>query len=69
MRDRRMILFGLVRGAAAIAVALAVGAIFIFLSSKEPFTALRYLLIGPFLSFHGGEIAFNTQNFYQVLAA
>jgi len=46
-----------------------VGAIFIFLSSKEPFTALRYLLIGPFLSFHGGEIAFNTQNFYQVLAA
>jgi ABC-type uncharacterized transport system permease subunit len=69
MRDKRMVLFGFVRGAAAIALALAVGAIFIFLSSDEPFTALRYLLIGPFVSYHGGVTAFNTQNFYQVLAA
>jgi simple sugar transport system permease protein len=69
MRDKRMVLFGFVRGAAAIALALAVGTIFIFLSSDEPFTALKYLLIGPFVSFHGGVTAFNTQNFYQVLAA
>lgn len=69
MRDKRMVLFGFVRGVAAIALALAVGAIFIFLSSDEPFTALKYLLIGPFVSFHGGAAAFNTQNFYQVLAA
>ena len=69
MRNRRMVLFGIFRGAAAIFLALAVGAIFIFLSSKEPWKALQYLLIGPFITTGGSGIAFNTQNFYQILAA
>ena len=69
MRDRRMLGFELVRGAAAIALALGVGTVFIFLSSDEPFTALRYLLIGPLVSLKGGIASFNTQGFYTILAA
>ncbi len=69
MKDRRMFMFELVRGAAAIAVALAVGTIFIFLSSKEPLNALRYLLIGPLVSIKGGVTSFNTQGLYTILAA
>ncbi|MEZ4508836.1 MAG: ABC transporter permease [Eubacteriales bacterium] len=69
MKDRRMFAFELVRGAAAILVALGVGTIFIFLSSDEPFTALRYLLIGPLISLKDGMASFNTQGLYTILAA
>ena len=69
MKDRRMFGFELVRGAAAILLALGVGTIFIFLSSDEPFTALRYLLIGPLVSIKGGLASFNTQGLYTILAA
>ncbi len=69
MKGKRMLLFELVRGAAAIALALAVGTIFIFLSSDEPLTALRYLLIGPLVSMKGGLASFNTQGLYTILAA
>ena len=69
MRNKRMFGFELVRGAAAIAVALGVATIFIFLSSKEPLTALRYLLIGPLVSIKGGVASFNKQGFYNILAA
>ncbi len=69
MRDRRMTLFGIARGAAAILLALAVGAIFIFLSSETPFMALRYLLIGPLVSFRETGISFNSQYLYQIFAA
>ena len=69
MKDRRMLGFELVRGAAAILVALGVGTIFIFLSSDEPLTALRYLLIGPLVSIKSGVASFNTQGFYTILAA
>jgi len=69
MKGKRMLMFELVRGAAAIALALAVGTIFIFLSSDEPLTALRYLLIGPFVSLKNGVASFNTQGLYTILAA
>ena len=69
MKDKRLFTFELVRGTAAILLALAVGTIFIFLSSKEPFTALRYLLIGPLLATKAGVLTFNTQGFYTILAA
>ena len=69
MKDKRMFGFELVRGAAAILLALGVGTIFIFLSSDEPLTALRYLLIGPLVSIKGGIASFNTQGFYNILAA
>lgn len=69
MKDKRMLWFELVRGAAAIALALAVGTVFIFLSSNEPLTALRYLLIGPLVSLKGGIASFNTQGLYTILAA
>ncbi|NLA81739.1 MAG: ABC transporter permease [Clostridiaceae bacterium] len=69
MRDRRMTMFGIARGAAAILLALAVGTIFIFLSSETPFTALRYLLIGPLVSFRETGMTFNAQYLYQIFAA
>ena len=69
MKDRRMLGFELVRGAAAILLALGVGTIFIFLSSDEPLTALRYLLIGPLVSIKDGMASFNAQGFYTILAA
>ena len=69
MKDKRMLGFELVRGAAAILLALAVGTIFIFLSSDEPLTALRYLLIGPLVSLKDGIASFNTQGLYTILAA
>lgn len=69
MRDRRMTMFGIARGAAAILLALGVGTIFIFLSSETPFTALRYLLIGPLVSFRETGMTFNAQYLYQIFAA
>jgi simple sugar transport system permease protein len=64
-----MTMFGIARGAAAILLALAVGTIFIFLSSETPFTALRYLLIGPLVSFRETGMTFNAQYLYQIFAA
>ncbi|HHX30101.1 MAG TPA: ABC transporter permease [Clostridiaceae bacterium] len=69
MRDRRMAWFGIARGAAAITLALGVATIFIFLSSETPWTALRYLLIGPLVTFRDTGISFNAQYLYQILAA
>ncbi len=69
MNNRRLLLFDIIRGAAAILLALAVGAIFIFLCSDEPVTALRYLLTGPIVSMKGGVASFNTTGFYTILAA
>ena len=69
MKDRRMFGFELVRGAAAIQLALGVGTIFILLSSDEPLTALRYLLIGPLVSLKDGIASFNTQGLNTILAA
>lgn len=69
MTDRRMLTFNLIRGAAAILLALAVGAIFIFIISDEPFVALKYLLVGPIFTSRSGSLAFNTQSFYTILAA
>ena len=42
--------FGLVRGAAAILVAIGVAAILIFITSDQPLEALRYLLLSPLSS-------------------
>lgn len=69
MTDRRMLVFNVLRGAAAIFLALTVGFIFIILSSDEPLTALRYLLIGPIFSIRNGILSFNTISFYTILAA
>lgn len=66
MKDKRMLTFEIVRGAAAILLALGVATIFIFLCSDEPFTALRYLLIGPLVNAKGG---FNTSGLFTILAA
>lgn len=66
MKDKRLLLFEMVRGAAAILLALCVATIFIFLCSDEPLTALRYLLVGPIVKDSGG---FNTASFYTILAA
>ena len=69
MSDRRLILFNLLRGLAAILLALAVAAIFIFISSEEPLTALKYLLLGPVVSFKATGNVFNTTSFLTILAA
>lgn len=69
MSDRRLLLFNLLRGLAAILLALAVAAIFIFISSDEPLTALKYLLVGPVVSFRATGNVFNTTSFLTILAA
>ncbi len=66
MNEKSMLGFNILRGAAAILLALMVGAVFIFISSDEPLTALRYLLVGPLVTTKG---AFNTTSFYTILAA
>ena len=68
MSDRRLIVFNLLRGLAAILLALAVAAIFIFISSDEPLTALKYLLVGPVVSFKATGNVFNTTSFLTILA-
>jgi hypothetical protein len=40
MNDRKLFVFNILRGLAAILLALAVAMIFIFISSDEPLTAL-----------------------------
>lgn len=69
MSDRKLLLFTLVRGLAAILLALAVAAIFIFISSDEPLNALKYLLLGPVVSFKVSGNVFNTTSFLTILAA
>lgn len=69
MNDRRLLLFSLLRSLAAILLALAVAAIFIFLSSDEPLTALKYMLLGPVVSFKATGNEFNTISFLTILAA
>ena len=69
MSDRRLLLFNLLRGLAAILLALLVAAIFIFISSDEPLTALKYLLVGPVVSFKATGNVFNTTSFLTILAA
>ncbi|MDF1520098.1 MAG: ABC transporter permease [Brevefilum sp.] len=69
MSNRRMLVFNILRGAAAIFLALGVGFIFIVLSSDEPLNALRYLLIGPVFRIRDGVLSFNTTSFQTILAA
>ena len=69
MSDRKLLLFNLLRGLAAILLALLVAAIFIFISSDEPLTALKYLLVGPVVSFRATGNVFNTTSFLTILAA
>ena len=67
--DRRLFLFNLIRGAAAIALALLVATLLIFLSSDEPLTALKYLLVGPVVSFKSSGAVLNTTGVLTILAA
>lgn len=47
MRSKRELVFGALRGFAAILIAIGVAAVLIFITSDEPGTALYYLLINP----------------------
>ena len=69
MSDRKLFVFNILRGLAAILLALAVAMIFIFISSDEPLTALKYLLVGPVVSFKSTGNIFNTTSFLTILAA
>ena len=75
MNKKRSIIFSLVRGAAAILIALAVAALLIFVSSdgagageklSQTADAMRQLLIGPAFKSSGG---ISTKNLSDVLAA
>lgn len=68
MYKRRLMLFSIVRGIAAIVVALLVATVFIFLTSKEPMTALRHLLISPLIDSRSETFAFDIQSIYTILA-
>ena len=68
MRSKREILFGFVRGGAAIFVALAVAVIFIFICSDTPSKAIEYLLLKPILNTGANGISFNASSFYIVLS-
>lgn len=68
MYKRRMVTFNILRGLAAILLALAVAAIFVFLASDEPFEALKQLMLAPLVSFRGETATFNVQSVYQILA-
>jgi len=69
MSDKNLFLFNILRGLAAILLALAVAPVFIFISSDEPLTALKYLLLGPVVSFKATGNVFNTTSFLTILAA
>ena len=75
MNKKRSIMFSLVRGAMAIFIALGVAALLIFISMEaetigdrfaQTFTALRHLLVSPFLK-NSGSIS--TKNISDILAA
>lgn len=53
MNNRRLKMFEVIRGAAAILVALLVATIFIFICSDKPFEALKYMLISPLFTSSG----------------
>lgn len=65
----RLMAFSVIRGVAAILVALLVATVFIFLTSKEPLTALQHLLISPIVSFRGDAPSIDLQSIYTILAA
>lgn len=69
MNNKRNMLFGVVRGLAAIGVALLAALILIFICSEEPWAALEYMLIKPFITVKNGVTSFNTNSFYTILAA
>ncbi|MEA4958721.1 MAG: ABC transporter permease [Anaerolineaceae bacterium] len=69
MSNRRLLVFNILRGVAAIMLALAVAAVFIFLTSKEPLTAMKYLLLGPLVSFKATGLVFNSTGLFTILAA
>ncbi len=56
--SKRMLIFELIRGAAAIGVAMLVALIFIFICSDEPMEALRYMLVAPL--FTNGSFSLNS---------
>ena len=75
MSKKRSLMFSLVRGTMAILIALGVAALLIFISAEadtigdrfaQTFTALRHLLVSPFLKNSG---AISTKNISDVLAA
>ena len=75
MNKKRSIMFSLVRGAMAIFIALGVAALLIFISAEaetlgdrfaQTLTALRHLLVSPFLK-NSGSIS--TKNISDILAA
>ena len=75
MNKKRSITFSLVRGAMAILIALGVAALLIFISADaetlgdrfaQTLTALRHLLVSPFLK-NSGSIS--TKNISDILAA
>ena len=75
MNKKRSLMFSLVRGAMAILIALGVAALLIFISTEadgigdrfaQTLTAMRHLLVSPFLRNNG---AIHTKNISDVLAA
>mgnify|MGYP001668266954 CR=1 FL=1 len=69
MKNKRLARFEILRGAISILVAIFVAALFIFAISKEPWKALKYLLLSPLFTTRGGTLSFNLQSFYTILAA
>lgn len=65
MNNKRMRMFEIIRGAAAILVALLVAMIFIFICSEKPFEALKYMLVAPI--FTNGSLSMNS--IYTIFAA
>lgn len=63
MKNKRLFFFEIFRGFIAILVALLVAAIFIFMTSKNPMEAIKYLLISPLISFRKGAVSFNLNSF------
>lgn len=68
MRSRRESIFNIVRGGAAILVALGVGIIFIFLCSDTPGKAIEYMLLKPLFTTGASGVAFNAKSFYIILS-
>ena len=65
MNNKRMRMFEIIRGAAAILVALLVASILIFICSDQPFNALKYMLVAPIIS--NGAISMNS--IFTIMAA
>lgn len=65
MNNKRMRMFEIIRGVAAILVALLVAMVFIFICSEKPFEALKYMLVAPI--FTNGSLSMNS--IYTIFAA